>query len=140
LLIETSSLRKVLALEQKKNYSNTAVIGGLDKFVRNWYSQVISTVSDPKLLKRIKSLRLSNPNYDKLTPESRQQWTDNLLVLIDDLADNKTTVPEKVVPPPPNKTRSAPRIKKPTAVSSRILNDPVTVIKGIGPSHLFSLY
>ena len=34
--IDFSSLRKILELEQKKGYSDAAVFGGLDKFIRLW--------------------------------------------------------------------------------------------------------
>ena len=35
-VIDIDSLRKILELEQKKGYSDSAVIGGLDKFMRQW--------------------------------------------------------------------------------------------------------
>ncbi|MBL7126652.1 MAG: hypothetical protein ISS58_05550, partial [Dehalococcoidales bacterium] len=46
------SLHKILELEQKKGYDNTAVIGGLDRFLKNWAGQVAEAIPDRRLLHR----------------------------------------------------------------------------------------
>jgi hypothetical protein len=45
--IDTSSLLKILELEQKKSCSNSAVIGGLDKFIRQWTDKTIEVITAP---------------------------------------------------------------------------------------------
>ena len=41
--LDVESLRKVLELEEKKDYGDTAVIGGLDRFLHNWSSKAASS-------------------------------------------------------------------------------------------------
>ena len=41
--IDVGSLRKILELEQKKGYSDSTVIGGLDKFIRQWADERVQT-------------------------------------------------------------------------------------------------
>ena len=41
-IIDIDSLRKILELEQKKGYSDSTVIGGLDKFIRQWAEKTIA--------------------------------------------------------------------------------------------------
>jgi len=135
LLIDTSSLRKVFSLEQKKNFSNTAVIGGLDKFIRNWFNQTAGSISDPATLKRFKSLHLSTPAYDKMTLHARQQWITDLTALINELESNHTlTAAKPPVKPPVKKPQTIAKVRKQPSTGIKILDEPLTVIKGIGPN------
>ncbi len=49
-------LHKILELEQKKGYDNTAVIGGLNRFLQNWAGQVAEAIPDRSLLRRFQKL------------------------------------------------------------------------------------
>ena len=49
-------LLKILELEQKKGYVDSAVIGGLDRFLRNWTGKATASISDPRLLNRLNHL------------------------------------------------------------------------------------
>ncbi len=72
--INVEPLRKILELECKKGYADSAVIGGLDRFLRNWTGQVIESITDPQLLNRFHKLHLINSNYASLTREQRKEW------------------------------------------------------------------
>ena len=54
--IDVEPLRKILELEQKKGYADSAVIGGLDKFIDNWTGKAIESSVAPHLLKQLKIL------------------------------------------------------------------------------------
>jgi len=134
LAIDTTSLRKVLALEQQKGCADTAVIGGLDKFLRGWADRATDAITSRPLLARLKKLKLINPGYKAMTPAQRQQWLKAVLALADELdaLQNSSKVekikktPAAPVSPPPSK------IKKIAAPNEKSLELPVTVIKGMG--------
>ena len=67
--LNTESLHKILELEHQKGYADSAVFGGLDKFLRNWAGQAVASITDPKLLNRFDKLRLGNPSYASLTKQ-----------------------------------------------------------------------
>ncbi|HEY87746.1 MAG TPA: DNA helicase RecG, partial [Dehalococcoidia bacterium] len=79
LSISAEPLRKILELEHKKDYIDSAVIGGLDKFLRNWAVQAIESITSPQQLTRFHELHLTNPNYASLTKQQRKQWVSKVL-------------------------------------------------------------
>ena len=48
--IDAESLRKVLELEMEKGCQDSAVIGGLDGFLRRWAGQAAGSLTTPRLL------------------------------------------------------------------------------------------
>ena len=56
LSIDVEPLRKILQLEQKKGFLDSAVIGGLDKFLSNWVGRAMQSSADPHLLKQLQKL------------------------------------------------------------------------------------
>ena len=77
--VNVESLRKILALEHKKGYLDSAVFGGLDRFLCNWTGQAVESITDAQLSKRFHKLRLVNSSYASLTVEQRQEWVSNVL-------------------------------------------------------------
>ncbi|GAI65677.1 unnamed protein product, partial [marine sediment metagenome] len=77
--INVESLRKILELEHRKGYADSAVFGGLDKFLRNWAGQAIASITDPQLLNRFHKLHLVNSNYASLTKQQRKEWVKNVV-------------------------------------------------------------
>jgi len=59
--IDFTPLRKVLELEHKKDYSDSAVIGGLDRFLAKWVTQAEGSITEPKLLNRFYKLNAVAP-------------------------------------------------------------------------------
>jgi len=70
--IDIGSLRKILELEQKKDCSDSAVIGGLDKFIRKWADKSIEVITAPSLLAKFQKLHLRDSKYAFLTPKQRE--------------------------------------------------------------------
>ena len=80
------SLRKVLKLEQAKGYNDKAVIGGLDRFLRNL------SPPDEKLS------RLLSLNYSTLDTRARERWIKNILGQLDS-GERRAPAPPKTVAP-----------------------------------------
>jgi len=77
--IDVGPLHKILELECEKGYSDSAVFGGLDKFLQRWSGQTVGSITDPQLLSRFQKLRLVNSNYASLTREQRKHWVGSVL-------------------------------------------------------------
>ncbi|MFH1032201.1 MAG: OB-fold nucleic acid binding domain-containing protein, partial [Chloroflexota bacterium] len=125
--INAEPLRKILALESKKGYSDSAVFGGLDKFLRNWTAQARESIISTQLLKRFNEL-LVNSDYSSLTKDQRQYWMNQVLDLVSDIESEKDKVqskPPSVISTPPPK----PTPKRTLAEQS--LDAPITIVKGI---------
>ena len=77
--MNVESLRKILELECKKGYVDSAVIGGLDRFLRNWASQAVESITAPQLLSLFNKLHLVNSNYASLAKEQSQEWVNSVI-------------------------------------------------------------
>ena len=123
--INFEPLRKVLELEQAKGYSDKAVIGGLDRFLKNWTAKPANSIISPQLLKRFNELHIKNSSYASLDLKQRQKWINNVFAFMTEAGKIETGNPA-----PPPKKQSPPRtIKSTTAKGS--LDAPVTAVKGI---------
>ena len=98
------TLRKILELERGRDYDNSAVVGGLDRFTQYWAEAMAAQVGDPKLLRQ-----LAQTSYDRMSPQQRRRWVDHWRGVLDP-ADGKTAqVAEQSAPvPTPSKTSSSP--------------------------------
>ena len=129
MLIDVEPLRKILELEYKKGYADSAVIGGLDRFLRNWAGQAIESITNPHLLNRFRKLHLINSSYASLTEQQRKQWINSVL---DFLAEVEHGGGEKGgAKLPPLASRRSSKARKQTAVGNQSIDSPVTVIRGI---------
>jgi len=132
LSINVESLRKVLELEHRKGYADSAVFGGLDKFLRNWAGQAIESITDPKLLNRFQKLHLVKPKYASLTKQQRKEW---VKAVLDFLAEEELREAEggkAKLTPVANKPSSRSRVQR--TVVSQSIDSPITVIRGISSS------
>jgi len=127
LQIDFTPLRKVLELERKKNYSDSAVFGGLDRFLAKWTSQTEGKITDPALLKRFK--KLPDISYSSLDKQQREKQIKNILSFT---AEFEQITPEKRGVEPSLKKLSSPKQKITTADSS--IDSPITILKGISSS------
>ena len=105
--LNAEPIRQILELEAKKGYLDSAVIGGLDRFLGHWAGQAVASITNPQLLNRFNKLHLVKSNYASLTKEQRQEWINSVL---DFLAEDKaraTGAPEPVpvVSPPSSNTK-----------------------------------
>ncbi|NLL90217.1 MAG: DNA helicase RecG, partial [Dehalococcoidales bacterium] len=82
--MDAKPLRKVLDLERQKDYNDTAVFGGLDKFLIRWAAQTEGTFNKPSVLKKFKQLQLDKGSYSQLDKEQRKTKIDQILAFVDE--------------------------------------------------------
>jgi len=128
--IDNRPLRKVLALEQNKDYTDSAVIGGLDRFMRKWAERAAESITTPRQLKNFHQLNLLNSSYASMTKPQRQDWVKSILDFLDEAEHKEIKSQKAKLPPIPKVTKPAkPRV--PTPVTTQSLDSPITIIKGI---------
>ena len=124
-------LLKILELEQKKGYADSAVIGGLDRFLRRWAGQAMGSIADPRLLKHFQ--HLINTSYASLTKPQRKEWASSVLGLVAETGGGtrvEAKPPESMVAPLV-KTKTRKERKSISKVVGYSLDSPITIIKGI---------
>ncbi|HEY90786.1 MAG TPA: ATP-dependent DNA helicase RecG, partial [Dehalococcoidia bacterium] len=127
--LDVGPLRKILELEHSRGYSDTAVIGGLDRFLRNWGGPVMASINDRSTLKTFRKLHLDKPDYASLTEQQRQQWAEKVLAFMDELENEGETEPRTRAAP--KTSRTAPRTKKPRPLVNTTLESQITSVRGI---------
>jgi len=130
LSINVEPLRKILELECKKGYVDSAVIGGLDRFLHHWSGQAIESITNPQLLSRFQKLRLVNSNYASLTREQRKQWMNSVLDFLAKLERREAGTGDAKM----SAVASKPSSKRQSAPTSKSIDLPITNIKGISSS------
>ncbi|MFC1864974.1 ATP-dependent DNA helicase RecG [Chloroflexota bacterium] len=129
--IDDEPLRKILGLECKKGYADSAVIGGLDRFLHNWTSQAVESITNPRLLIRFNKLHLVNSNYASLTKEQRKEWVSSVLSF---LAEEHPKEEKGEAKPAPAVSQPPPRARRQSKSVSQSIDSPITVIRGISSS------
>ena len=124
--LDATPLFKILDLEQKKGYTNTAVFGGLDRFLQRWGETATGAITNRKLLTRFRSL-LIKTNYAALTPQERQVWIDKVREFLPKLSADKPEIKDK----PPALVKKSSIRAKPKTFSTQPIDSPITAIKGI---------
>ncbi|MFC1955849.1 ATP-dependent DNA helicase RecG [Chloroflexota bacterium] len=130
MLTNIEPLQKILELEQKKGYANSAVIGGLDSFLRNWAGQAVESITSPRLLKRFR--HLAGSNYASLTRQQRKEWVNkvfDLLAEVDGKGGGK--IPGKTRVPSVKGKLSPASHRSPSPASGYSLDSSITVARGI---------
>lgn len=134
--VSIEPLRTILQMEIQRDYTNTTVMGGLDKFLHNWATNTRTQISTSDLLSSFSSLHLADSNYAGLDTKERQRWVKEVL----DWLSETEKLPDEV---PPKKSR--PRAvagdrkkatKSPVSPphSGKGLDSPVTTVKGVATS------
>jgi len=132
LSINVEPLRKILELEHKKGYVDSAVIGGLDRFLHKWAGQAVESITNPRLLKRFHKLHLTNPNYASLTKPQRKQWVKEVFDLLAEVEGGEGEKGEAKLTPIVSRPPSTPRVPRPVVYQS--VDSHITVIRGISSS------
>ncbi|MBP1706607.1 MAG: recG [Chloroflexi bacterium] len=127
--VNTGPLRKILDIENKRGYSDSAVFGGLDKFIRNWLPQLSAAMPDPVFLRRFSALYPPHPGYAQMNRVQRKEWSEAILTLLSELENRPTTNRKTRVIEPQPKIQNA-RVKK-TIAGLQSLDTTVTIVKGI---------
>jgi ATP-dependent DNA helicase RecG len=129
--MNNESLRKILELEKQRGFKDTAVIGGLDRFLVNWSAQAAAGFASPRRLARFK--KIFKGGYAVMAPPKREAWIKEVIVFLDEKEEPAAPVtPVKAKAAPPVKKTPLPA-KKPVPPAVQVLESPVTVVKGMGP-------
>ncbi len=111
-------LSKVLELERAKGFTNQAVIGGLDGFLRRLQDRAAGTPLPP----------LPKPSYTALSPEQRQRWAERaqrwLKTRREELAQPSTK-------PAKERPATAARATRAREAAAPTLQSPVTALGGV---------
>ncbi len=130
--LNAESLRKILELEGNKGYVDSAVIGGLDKFLHNWSGQALESINTPELLNHFHRLHLGNPEYTSKPREQRKEWIENVLVFLAEVEGKKQETGESQITPEAGRPTRKPKTSR--IVAPQSIDSPITVVKGISSS------
>jgi len=113
-------LLKVIDLERRKGLNNTAVYGGLDRFLKEWHRKALIQASSPQERELLEYLALDRLDYAHLKEDERRQKLDEIVALAKSHPQKSVDLPAK----PQFKTM----IRKFNVDS---LEAPISVIPGI---------
>lgn len=130
--MNAESLRKVLDLEKRRAYADTAVFGGLDKFLANWASGAAASIANPRQLARFH--RLFKVNYAAMSAAQRETWIKDVITFLDEKEPNKAPAEKAKTAAPPKQKAPPPARKSSPNSDIKSLDAPVTVVKGMGPA------
>jgi len=123
--VDRDTLAKVLALELKKGCRDTAVVGGLDKFLATWLKENPQTRPSP-----VPAFPAGKTGYASLSLNQRKCWLDEFTRQL------QKPAPEPDAAAAPKTIRAAPRRPKkpPVEAAASGLDGPVSTFKGISTS------
>lgn len=122
---DLDTLLKILRLEAQKGYQNTAVIGGMDRFLDGWVKQNLAKPASNPEKAAVKKIASRKSRYAVLTPEERRTWLD----ATEHILTAKSSISSRAVKS--KRTNSASVPPKYSSLSEASLESPVTAIKGI---------
>jgi len=133
--IDVEPLRTILQMECRRNYTNTTVLGGLDKYLSNWARETRGKINSPELLTRFTELKLADSSYAGWDVYKRKEW-------IKDVLDWLARAENAAEPAPEKKSKARSRTtSRPSTIpagrspdGAKSLDSPVTVAKGIAAS------
>jgi ATP-dependent DNA helicase RecG len=128
LSVDVGPLRKILELEHSRGYSDSAVIGGLDRFLGNWSGPAMTLISSRRALSRFRKLGLDKPGYASLSIEERQQWARDVLDFLTELEHEGERKPG---PGTARKADRPPRARHPKVSTDISPDSSITSVKGI---------
>jgi ATP-dependent DNA helicase RecG len=132
--LNIESLRKILELEREKGYTDSAVIGGLDRFLHRWAGQAMESIASPKILAEFRRLRLDDSKYAEMTPPHRQRWIDEIFAFLSRLGETPVERIEAQSTKSVGLTRkrpAAPKLAKVAKIATGSLDASITSLKGV---------
>jgi len=130
--IDVESLGKILELEHRKGYVDSAVIGGLDRFLHRWARQAIESITNPQLLHSFNQLHLIDSSYASMTKHQRKEWLKDILHFLADAEHSQEERGKTKLPPAATKLTS--RARRQRTATTQSIDSPITVVKGISSS------
>jgi len=131
-VIDVEPLRTILQMECQRDYVNTAVIGGLDRYLNRWVRETRDKINAPQLLAHFNELQLTEPSYATWSAEKRKTWVKDIL---DWLVEAERAV--ETMPAIKSRARSMVDGRPSLAFgtnssnSNAGLDSPVTIVKGV---------
>ena len=121
---ELDTLRKVLALERQKGCRDTAVVGGLDRFLARWLDRL---ADQPPI-------RLPRQGYASMSAEQRGQWLNDTMTLLDSDGSAPAPAARRAAAPRRRTTGSVPQTRRRNDEQERSLTSSVEVLPRITPA------
>jgi ATP-dependent DNA helicase RecG len=135
-VIKIEPLKSILNLEREKNYTDTTVSGGLDRFLKPWADETRTKITLPGQFVAFKRLKLIDVPYHSLDYDQRRKRIDDILKWLE-TANMPVAVPsrrKRTVVSKKNVGKEQPPAAQPAPLNAdhaAVLNSPVTAIKGI---------
>ena len=146
--MKLDQLRKVLALERSKGFSDGAVVGGLDGFVKRWAQEAHRAVPHPMVRSGLSRMGMLEPQYEAMAPQERAGWVERVLAWSNGLGTLPPVEakPDATPAPSPTSRKAAPPRKAPRPSQSgpggqflaagQGLETPLGQIRGFTPALL----
>ncbi len=128
-LVDVEPLRTILQLECQKDYADTVVIGGLDRYLRRWGTETRDKIKASQLLAHFDDLQLAEPGYAAWDREKRRVWIKDVLDWLawaEEVAPAATDPAQSAVA---GSASSAHAMRSPSGDGG--LDSAVTVVKGV---------
>ena len=131
-VIDVEPLRTILQMECQRDYANTAVIGGLDRYLSRWARETRDKINSPQLLAHFNELQLTEPSYATCSAEKRKTWVKDILDWLIEAERAAETMPTIK-----NRARSMVDARPSLAFGTNSsnsnggLDSPVTIVKGV---------
>jgi ATP-dependent DNA helicase RecG len=128
-------LKRVLALEERKGFRDSAATGGLERFAANIASRASRDGSPPN--RTVTAVAGLFRGYAGLSPAERRKRVDDAMRALSGAHPTQPSPPTRSAPGGANRTprqtpTARPATRKRTAVRFTSLDDPVPLIPGVG--------
>ena len=125
---------KILELEKLRGYNNSAVAGGVDRFIQHWAGSIAQYLAASS-----QTLDLVRVEYAPMSPEQRRHWAGQVRTLLEigdsqeDLPNPNPTPPTEAQPPQAASPMPRPsrRIKSASPPPGLDLDAPVDRLRGV---------
>lgn len=126
---DLDTLLKILRLEAQKGYQDTAVIGGMDRFLDSWVKQNLAKPASNSAKAAVKKIASRKARYSGMTPEERKTWLDSTEQILTAKSSSSSTA---VKTKPANAPVASPKY---SCLDKAGLESPITAIKGISTAY-----
>ena len=118
-------------LEAQDGCRDRVVIGGLDKFIQNWFKVNRAALAASAAYSSLKSLYLDKSGYARKSPTGREEWIGKLLEQLDKL-NNLPALPIRTAQTVTVEAPAGPVNRRQTIGGNAGLDTPVDKVSGIG--------
>jgi len=134
--MNTQAFRRILGLEEQKDYKNKSIVGGIDNALYRLLADMEQAITNPQKLSSFRSFIKTFANYSPLSRDERALWIKSIYMFLDELDKilaDKTDINIANVP-------KAKKIESKTALTNNTTQPTVEKItaKKKTPSNIFS--